>query len=146
MDLKSVKKLPEFIQVEIDNLQKQVSPLLKRNFSFTLIAALLVSSSLVNLFFMLFIEKAGFDQALILGLFAILGAAGFAFFKESRVVKKAILIRSQQYILKRIHNSSVLPETRKNNYVKWIKAQPFSSMNLFFEFLKEEEQRKQRLA
>ncbi|MES9739091.1 DUF5392 family protein, partial [Peribacillus frigoritolerans] len=74
----------------------------------------------------------------------LVGAVGFALLKENKHNQREIVKMSQKYMLERIKKSNYLTDARKNNYFKRVNEQPLTAMNVFFEFLAEEQQWKNK--
>lgn len=142
MNFKLNENTPAFIKTEVEKLKATLAPLLKKNFRYTMFSSLLISVSIVNLFFIIFGDQPISSPIPIL-LFAFLGALGFAISKEGRLLQKDILKISRDYILERINLSKFVTSHRKAEYKNIITDQPFMAMKLFIEFLNEEQRKKQ---
>lgn len=73
-----------------------------------------------------------------------MGAVGFALLKENKHNQKEIVKMSQKYMLERIKKSNFLTDSRKSNYFNRVNEHPLSAMNVFIEFLAEEQQSKNK--
>ncbi|MFD2924869.1 DUF5392 family protein [Halobacillus naozhouensis] len=135
--------MPGFINREMEQLQKTVSPFMKKVSNYTLVSLPFIAISLINLVYLL-VGAQGEVSLFTLGFYALLGAIGLALSKEAKFQKKEMAKRSRDYIIERIHKSEVMSEDSKKEYVSLIKGQPFHTMNYFIKFL-EEENRESRI-
>ncbi|KWW11272.1 hypothetical protein AS888_01695 [Peribacillus simplex] len=134
--------IPRFMQAEIEQLQAKLSPLLKKNMKYGFLSTVMIGFSVINLFFLLFKNESLSTSNIALGIYALIGAVGFALLKENKHNQKEIARMSRNYMLERIKKSSYVTDARKSNYYKKMNEQPLYAMNVFFEFLAEEQQRK----
>ena len=125
-------------------LQSTLSPLLKKNMKYRLLSTVMIGFSIINLFFLLFKGESLPISKIALGIYALVGAVGFALLKENKHNQKEIVKMSQKYMLERMKKSNYLTDARKSNYYKRVNDQPLFAMNVFFEFLSEEQQRMNR--
>lgn len=134
--------IPRFMQAEIEQLQAKLSPLLKKNMKYGFLSTVMIGFSVINLFFLLFKNESLSTSNIALGIYALIGAVGFALLKENKHNQKEIARMSRKYMLERIKKSRYVTDARKSNYYKKMNEQPLYAMNVFFEFLAEEQQRK----
>ncbi|MGE7759549.1 DUF5392 family protein [Peribacillus sp. NPDC097895] len=139
-----INKIPRFMQAEMEELQSTLSPLLKKNMKYRLLSTVMIGFSIINLFFLLFKGESLPISKIALGIYALVGAVGFALLKENKHNQKEIVKMSQKYMLERMKKSNYLTDSRKSNYYKRVNDQPLFAMNVFFEFLSEEQQRMNR--
>ena len=137
-----INNIPRFMQDEIEKLQSKLSPLLKKNMKYGFFSTVMIGFSIINLFFLLFKNDSYPISKIALAIYALVGAIGFALLKENKHNQKEIVKMSQKYMLERMKESNYLTDARKSNYYKKVNEQPLSAMNVFLEFLAEEEQRK----
>ncbi|MGE7184663.1 DUF5392 family protein [Peribacillus sp. NPDC006672] len=137
-----INNIPRFMQSEIEKLQSKLSPLLKKNMKYSFFSTVMIGFSIINLFFLLFKNDSYPISKIALAIYALVGAVGFALLKENKHNQKEIAKMSQQYMLERMKESNYLTDARKSNYYKKVNEQPLSAMNVFLEFLAEEQQRK----
>ena len=135
-----INNIPGFMQDEIEQLQSKLSPLLKKNMKYGFFSTVMIGFSIINLFFLLFKNDSLPISKIALGIYALVGAVGFALLKENKHNRREIVKMSQKYMLERIKKSSYLTDARKSSYFKRINEQPLTAMNVFFEFLAEEQQ------
>ncbi|KAA6450926.1 DUF5392 family protein [Bacillus swezeyi] len=141
MDIETFNQMPAFMKEEMDNLKRVAAPLLKKRMIFLFIAIPLILGSLIYL--STFWSEASYMK---IGIAAIAAAFGMALLKESSHQKRNVQQTVMKYILERMQKSEVLPDERKNRYVRAVKEEPFTVMRNFMAFLNEEEIRRQRLA
>ncbi|WP_148358795.1 DUF5392 family protein [Peribacillus simplex] len=139
-----INRIPGFMQAEMAQLQSTLSPLLKKNMKYRLLSTVMIGFSIINLFFLLFKGESLPISKIALGIYALVGAVGFALLKENKHNQKEIVKMSQKYMLERMKKSIYLTDARKSNYYKRVNDQPLFAMNVFFEFLSEEQQRMNR--
>lgn len=139
-----INRIPRFMQAEMAQLQSTLSPLLKKNMKYRLLSTVMIGFSIINLFFLLFKGESLPISKIALGIYALVGAVGFALLKENKHNQKEIVKMSQKYMLERMKKSIYLTDARKSNYYKRVNDQPLFAMNVFFEFLSEEQQRMNR--
>ncbi|ASS96479.1 DUF5392 family protein [Peribacillus simplex] len=139
-----INRIPRFMQAEMAQLQSTLSPLLKKNMKYRLLSTVMIGFSIINLFFLLFKGESLPISKIALGIYALVGAVGFALLKENKHNQKEIVKMSQKYMLERMKKSNYLTDARKSNYYKRVNDQPLFAMNVFFEFLSEEQQRMNR--
>ncbi|CAH0267822.1 hypothetical protein SRABI84_03552 [Peribacillus simplex] len=139
-----INRIPRFMQAEMAQLQSTLSPLLKKNMKYRLLSTVMIGFSIINLFFLLFKGESLPISKIALGIYALVGAVGFSLLKENKHNQKEIVKMSQKYMLERMKKSNYLTDARKSNYYKRVNDQPLFAMNVFFEFLSEEQQRMNR--
>ncbi|SDZ20302.1 hypothetical protein SAMN05421736_107181 [Evansella caseinilytica] len=130
------------IMKELENIQQRIAPLLKKSSIFVLTSIPLITFSLINLYLLLF--QIGINQELVIVAVAmsLVGAIGFALFKESMHHNKEIHKVSYEYISERISKSDILPELSKGKYLERIHHDPKRALNIFYDFLQHEEKTK----
>lgn len=129
-----------FIKKEMEKIQAKIAPLLKKNFFYTIISLPLIVFSLFNLFILIF--QTADRSVLSIIVFALCAAIGMALIKETKYNNKEIQSKSFAYIEKRIKASENINEYSKKHYLDRLYKQPFQSMEIFFEFLLQEERNK----
>lgn len=139
------KYMPSFIEKEIKNITDTVKPQLKRSTRYTLFAVPLIAFSTINLILLLISGGWNLDNMLILSIYSLVAAVGFALFKESKHAKKEMRQIGMKHIIERIHKSEHVNEHSKEEYINTVKSQPKFSLQTFLNFLKEEDERKQSM-
>ncbi|MFJ7636936.1 DUF5392 family protein [Peribacillus sp. NPDC097206] len=137
-----VKNIPHSMQSELKKIQMKLNPLLKKNMKYGFFSTVMIGFSVINLFFLLFMNDSYPISKIALCIYALIGAIGFALMKENKHNQKEIVKMSQKFVLERMKKSTYLTDARKNNYYQKVNEHPFLAMNVFIEFLAEEEQRK----
>lgn len=130
-----INNIPGFMQDEIEQLQLKLSPLLKKNMKYGFFSTVMIGFSIINLFFLLFKNDSLPISKIALGIYALVGAVGFALLKENKHNQREIVKMSQKYMLERIKKSNYLTDARKNNYFKRVNEHPLTAMNVFLSFL-----------
>ncbi|MFN2744567.1 YwnF family protein [Bacillus sp. z60-18] len=146
MDIETFNQMPAFMKEELDNLKRVAAPILKKRLVFLFVAIPLLLASLIYLSTFWGQVSFGTESYIKIGIAAIGAAFGMALLKESSHQKRNVQETVMTYILDRMQKSEVLPDDRKNRYVRAVKEEPFTVMRSFLEFLNEEENRRQRLA
>lgn len=129
----------ESIKREIGNIQKLILPLAKKTSKYMLLTFPLIGIAVINLLFLLFFTSKENDVYMMMIIYAIIGAVGFALLKETKINKKEIQNIGVKYIEDRIKKSGVLTDDRKNKYIHLVKESPVMAMEHFVKFLQEEE-------
>ena len=137
-----INNIPHFMQNELKKIQLKLNPLLKKNMKYGFFSTVMIGFSVINLFFLLFKNDSYPISKIALCIYALIGAIGFALMKENKHNQKEIVKMSQKYVLERMKKSGYLTDARKNNYYQKVNEHPLMTMNVFIEFLAEEEQRK----
>ncbi|MGE7603808.1 DUF5392 family protein [Peribacillus sp. NPDC097675] len=137
-----INNFPQFMQNEMKKIQTKLNPLLKKNMKYGFFSTIMIGFSIINLFFLLFKNDSHPISKIALCIYALIGAIGFALMKENKHNKREIIKMSQKYVLERMKKSGYISEARKNNYYQKVNEYPLLTMNVFLEFLAEEEQRK----
>ncbi|TMN22906.1 hypothetical protein FH966_08360 [Lentibacillus cibarius] len=145
MNNNMAKGMPTFIERELETINELVKPKLKKSSKYTFIAIPLLSVSIINLFFMLVVNGYTQDMLITIGIYAFVGAVGAALYKESRHVNKEIRQIGMDHIIERIKTSEHVNDYTKDKYIESVKAKPKFSMQTFFNFLSEEQQRKKMM-
>lgn len=130
-------EMPVFVKREVEKLEEVLAPLMKKVSKYAFWSLPLITLSIVNLFFLLFIVDE-YQSTFTLIFYAIIGAFGLALSKEAKLQRKELHKKSADYIIKRIKKSNIVTEDIKNKYVKRVQAQPIRSINYFIQFLEEE--------
>jgi len=128
--------MPHFIKKEFEKLQESLEPTVRKASKYGLWAFPLILLSLFNFVSLLFFASA--RSTIVIVIYAIIGAVGLALYKEAKFQRKAIRTVSFNYIIKRISESEVAPESLKKKYLSQIKNQPAMTFNYFIGFLEEE--------
>lgn len=129
-----------FIRKEMEKIQAKIAPLMKKNMIFTFISLPLIIFSLFNLYILLFHTPDRNELTLPIFLFGVFAAVGMALMKETKHNNKEIQNKSFSYIEKRIKMSENINDYSKKHYLDRLYKQPLQSMEIFFEFLSQEEQ------
>jgi hypothetical protein len=129
----------ESIKKEIENIQKLIFPLAKKTSKYMLWTFPLIGIAVLNLIYLLFFSPKENDVYVMMFIYAMLGAIGFALLKETKINKKEIQNIGVTYITDRINKSSVLTDGRKNKYIQLVSESPVTAMEHFVKFLQEEE-------
>ncbi|WP_077324693.1 DUF5392 family protein [Virgibacillus siamensis] len=137
--------VPAFIEKEMQAMTEMIKPQLKKSSRYSLIALPLLAISITNLFFSLISGGWTLDNMVILGIYALMAAVGIALFKESKHVKKEMYKIGMEHMIERINESEHVNDYSKEKYIRNIKAQPKFGMQTFFDFLTEENSRKERM-
>lgn len=133
-----------FIQKELKKIHKKVEPLLKKNMMFSFISFPMIVFSIFNLYLLIFYNNTGENVTGSIILFSVITAIGFALLKETRLNNKEIQKRSIAHITKKINTSQLINDYSKKHYLQKLKQQPSHAMEIFFEFLSQEEQNKNK--
>ncbi|MDY0409671.1 YwnF family protein [Virgibacillus soli] len=133
-----MSKMPRFVKREMEQIQKIVGPLAKKSSKYALWSLPLISISLVNIVFLLFIVPAEYQSTPTVYIFAALGAFGLALSRESKLQKREIHKLSTDYMIKRIQQSDIASELSQKRYIRLIHEQPLQMMQHFVRFLEEE--------
>ncbi|WP_053362973.1 YwnF family protein [Bacillus sp. FJAT-27251] len=141
-----MSEMPGYIKRELDQLQEVIGPYMKKISKYSIWTLPLLLVSAFNLIFMIFTGDINGENALAIGLFALMGAIGAALFKEVRIQQKELRKKSANYMIDRIKNSEIANDFHKKQYIQQIKNEPASkTINLFINFLIEENNRKRLL-
>ncbi|WP_121613381.1 YwnF family protein [Mesobacillus foraminis] len=141
-----MNQMPSNIKREIEQLQKILSPLMKKISKYAFWTMPLMGISIMNLGYLLFFGQVTRESIPAVIIFAVIGALGFALFKEVKLQQKELQKLSSIYIIERINKSEIATDNHKKEYISLIKEQPESkAMSHFINFLMEEDQRKQML-
>ncbi|MFT4414293.1 DUF5392 family protein [Fredinandcohnia humi] len=141
MNIYSTNKMPLFIQKELEQLHEKTGPLLMKTSKYMFWSFPLITISILNVFFILFMTPFINESWPSLIIYAILGAIGFALSKESKFKKKEIEAISSEYMIERIKKSDVITEGRQKDYISRLKNQPKLALHHFIEFLNEEKRK-----
>jgi nucleoid-associated protein YejK len=136
--------LPNFIKREIEQLHKIVTPLMKKVSKYSLWTFPLITISLFNLFFLLFITPQNEYTMLSIAIYALIGALGMALSKEAKIHQREVHKVGSDYMVERINKSEIVSENRKKEYIALIKEQPLRKLTHFIEFLSEEDNKAKR--
>lgn len=137
--------MPPFIKREMEKITQQIQPLMKKNSKYVMFAFPLMLVGGFNLIVMFFQGAYSFDMLPITGLYALFTAIGIALFKESKFMNKKIHQVGKQQIIERIQMSRIIGEEKKNAYIEMVKNQSKMSLQVFFNFLTEENKEKQNM-
>lgn len=132
-------EMSRFVQREVEQVQKVTLPLMKKAGRFFLFSVPLLGISIANLVALLFFIPGGRAASFLLLLYAAVGAFGMALLKEARLHNREVQQAAVDYMIRRIEQSSVIAEGRKNEYIHSIMARPVGAMAQFIRFLAEEE-------
>ncbi|WP_096187890.1 DUF5392 family protein [Evansella halocellulosilytica] len=129
--------LSSYTKKEVEKLQTDLAPLVKRSAILTFISFSMLSIAIVNLF--LFIFGMGNNDFVIIFAFSLLGALGMALYKETIYKNKEIQTTSIEYIKKRMVKSTLVPEDTKDQYIEKVNKDPMTAFQTFCDFLSKEE-------
>ena len=132
-------KFSSYTKIELEKLQALIQPLAKKSGIYRIIAVLMLSFSVVNLYQLTFGQA---NNSIMLGLFCLLAAVGMALYKEAIYQNKVIQNTSLAYIKERMKRSELLPSVTKDHYMEQIDTAPTYAFQTFFEFLNKEERMK----
>jgi hypothetical protein len=131
--------MPSYIQREMEKLQEEIAPHLKKMSRYTIWSLPLVFVSIFNLIFILVNQPIVKEAYLVLIIYAVIGAIGLALSKESKFQRKAIHEQITTFMIERIRKSEV-SENRKNIFIILIIEQPINTkVNHYVNFLNEEQ-------
>lgn len=133
----SMKGMPAFVEKEMKKLEEMLIPLMKKASKYSFWSLPLITLSIVNLFFLLFVVDGQHSFGALL-FYGILGAVGLALSKEAKFQRKELHKVSSEYIVKRIRNSDIVAEHVKSKYIQLVQEQPVMLINHFVQFLEEE--------
>ncbi len=139
------ENMPAFIKREMDKITEQIQPLMKKNSKYIMFAFPFIIVGGFNLIIMFFQGGYGFDMLPITGIYALFTAIGIALYKESKHMNKKIHQIGKEHMIERIQTSNIISDDKKNAYIKMVKEQSKMSIQVFFKFLTEENQTKQRM-
>ncbi|ARI77658.1 DUF5392 family protein [Halobacillus mangrovi] len=132
------KHLPAYIVDEFKELDKVTKPLFKKMRGYALLSFIAIPISFINILSLFLAGKTEPIYIFPLLFFSIVGAFGLALQREVKFLYKEIQATSVQFIKERIRKTEVMHEHKRKNYMELIVKEPFSSINLFAEFLEEE--------
>ncbi|KGX85583.1 DUF5392 family protein [Pontibacillus litoralis] len=135
--------LPKYMEIELEKMNETIQPLLKKVSKYTFGSVLLISFAIFNLISVMFYGEST-PTTLSLIILAFVGAFGMALNKEKKVYKQEINQKGNEYIMGRMKNSRTLSEQRIDHYIKDVKQQNTLALNLFYSFLTEEEEVKNK--
>ncbi|MDQ0256858.1 hypothetical protein J2S74_004280 [Evansella vedderi] len=131
-------RTPLYIKKEFEEMKKLTAPIVRRYSIYSFISAPLVIFSAINLYFLLF-HSTWTSEIPLLIIYGVLGAIGLALFKESTFQSKQVFKMGYHYMINRMKESKYLYDYRKERYLQLINQNPVDAVNIFREFLKEEE-------
>ncbi|WP_377558942.1 DUF5392 family protein [Ornithinibacillus salinisoli] len=131
--------MPAFVKKEIEKLNDFLSPFVKKVSKYAFWSLPLITFSIVNLFFLLFLIPSEDRMLVALIFYAILGAFGMALSKEAKLQRKEIQKISSDYIIERMKKSDLVSDRFREDYIKRVINQPVRAMDHFVKFLEEED-------
>ncbi|ADU28998.1 YwnF family protein [Evansella cellulosilytica] len=134
-----------YVKRELDKIRDVIKPYVKKSSLFSFISFPMIIFSIINLFALVTNFALTGEIILIIGLYALMGALGMAFLKESQHLNRKIQHNSFEYILERIKKSDYLTDFQKETYLENMEKSPHKGIAIFSEFLEQEEQRKKSL-
>ncbi|RCW74854.1 DUF5392 family protein [Saliterribacillus persicus] len=135
-------ELPSFIRVELEDLFKKISPLVKKNTRYVMFSIPIIIVSVLQLIFFLFTNSYTSNTLMLSSVYALMAAIGFALYHESKFIKRKMRSIQNLHIIERIKHSKYANDYQKDVYIKLIESQPNLSLQHFMRFLTEENQRK----
>ncbi|MFB1051619.1 DUF5392 family protein [Paraliobacillus sp. JSM ZJ581] len=139
------ENMPPFIKKEMEKITQQIQPLMKKNSKYIMFAFPFMLVGGLNLIVMFFQDAYSFDMLPVTGIYALITAIGIALFKESKFMSKKIHQVGKEHIIERMEMSRIIGEEKKNAYIKMVKNQSKMSLQVFFNFLTEENKEKQNM-
>ncbi|WP_256860534.1 DUF5392 family protein [Paraliobacillus ryukyuensis] len=139
------ENMPPFIKREMEKITEQIQPLMKKNSKYVMFAFPLMIVGGFNLLLTFFDGGVGFDQLLVPSIYALITAIGIALYKESKHVNKQIHRIGKEHMIERIETSSIIADDKKNAYINMVKKQSKMSLQIFINFLTEENKQKQNM-
>lgn len=139
------ENMPPFIKREMEKITEQIQPLMKKNSKYVMFAFPLMIVGGFNLLLTFFDGGVGFDQLLVPSIYALITAIGIALYKESKHVNKQIHRIGKKHMIERIETSSIIADDKKNAYINMVKKQSKMSLQIFINFLTEENKQKQNM-
>lgn len=137
-----MNSFPENIKKEIEQIQKLILPLAKKTSKYMFWTFPLIGIAVINLIVLLFFTPKDSNVYILLFVFAIIGAVGFALLKEAKINRKEIRNIGLRYIIERINKSSIMTDERKKHYIRIVNDKPILAMEHFVKFLQEEDRMK----
>ncbi|WP_112180658.1 MULTISPECIES: DUF5392 family protein [Paraliobacillus] len=135
--------MPFFIKREMEKIAEQVQPLMKRNSRYILFAFPLMLVGGINLIIMAFQGNWSEDMLPIAVTYALIASIGMALYKEAKHVNKKIHQIGKEHMIERIKTSHVVADDKKKAYINMVKEHSKMSLQIFFNFLTEENKEKQ---
>lgn len=132
-------KFPSYTRMELEKLQALIQPLAKKSGIYRIVAVVILSFSLVNLYHLTF---GNVSNNILLGAFCLFAAIGMALYKEAIYQNKIIQKTSLAYIKARMMQTKLLPPVTRDHYMEQIDTEPTYAFQTFFEFLNKEERMK----
>lgn len=130
---------PSYTKIELEKLQALIQPLAKKSSVYRIVAVVILSFSLVNLYHLTF---GNVSNNILLGAFCLLAAIGMALYKEAIYQNKIIQKTSLAYMKARMMQTKLLPPVTRDHYMEQIDTEPTYAFQTFFEFLNKEERMK----
>lgn len=137
------ENMPFFIKREMEKIAEQVHPLMKRNSRYVLFAFPLMLVGGMNLIIMAFQSSWNSEVLPFAGIYAFITSIGMALYKESKHVNKKIHQIGKKHIIDRIQTSHIVTDDKKKAYINMVKEHSKMSLQIFFNFLNEENKEKQ---
>lgn len=131
-------RFPESIKREIENIQKLILPLARKTSKYVFWTFPLIGVAVLNLIFLLFFSSEG-NNYMLMFIYAVIGAIGFALWKEAKLNRQEIQNIGVQYMNERIKKSVYVMEDKKKQYIHLINEKPAQAMEFFIRFLQEED-------
>jgi uncharacterized membrane protein YqjE len=141
----NMTNVPRFMTRELEKMKEYLTPLLKKNVKLSFTSRILIAISVMNFIFIFVSGQWNNTSTVTLIIYAVLGAVGFALSKESKFINKEIIKKTEEYVVNRISKSRFLSDVKKTRFQKAVKEQPINAMNVFVEFMNEEEQAKKQM-
>lgn len=139
------ENMPPFIKHEMEKIVEQIQPLMKRNSRYIMFAFPFMFVGGFQLIMMFFQGSIGGDMLVVNGIYALMTAIGIALYKESRHMNKKIHQIGKKHMIERIETSRIIADDKKHAYIKMVKKHSKMSLQIFFNFLTEENQAKQNM-
>ncbi|MCD8510436.1 MAG: YwnF family protein [Bacillus sp. (in: Bacteria)] len=122
-------------------MKKLTAPIVRKYSIYSFASASLILFSVINLYF-LFFHTNWAQEITMLIVYGVVGALGLALFKESSFQSKRVFKLGYHYMVNRMRESTHLYDYRKERYLQLINKNPMEAINIFREFLMEEQRMK----
>ncbi|KHE68638.1 DUF5392 family protein [Halobacillus sp. BBL2006] len=139
---RKTKHLPDYIVEEFKELEKNTKPLYRKIRKYSLISFIAISLALFNILGLILSVDFNTLYFIPLTFFSVVGAFGMALQKEVKFLWSEIQKSSVRHIKERIEKTEFVYESSRKKYIDSVTNDPLYSMNIFAEFLEEENRQK----
>ncbi len=136
--MKLFTNMPRYVEREIEEIQKLTLPIMKKTRKYSFLAILIIPISILNLLSLVFFTPWSQEMFISTLIFAGIGALGFALQKEVRYSVKEIQKVTIAYMKERVEKSKVMELHRQSHYIELLTTHPTRTLNIFQQFLEEE--------